>query len=311
MKSRATLTLVSALCLAALLALAVGTVGRTQAAAPGRSEAATVPATYRITAGWGDDDYAANIYTPHAIQIYVGDTINWRNNSLLEPHTISFGPAPLLAKLAKDSLLPVPQKAGPPQLTLNPQIAMPTQSRTYAGSGYANSGFLTKGKSWSLTFTRPGVYRYYCLIHYPGMFGKVVVHPRPTRSHIYQVQTGYGPADKSPVDAFFPDNLRIHAGDTVRWTAGFHSVAFGPQSLLQQLRKQFILPVPQKNGPPHLVLNPRVAFPTGAKTYDGTGYWTSGLLVNGPVQLTFARPGVYKYACLVHPGMDGTITVLP
>ena len=27
--------------------------------------------------------------------------------------------------------------------------------------------------------------------------------------------------------------------------------------------------------------------------------------------LTFTKPGVYKYYCLVHPGMAGTITVLP
>jgi plastocyanin len=26
--------------------------------------------------------------------------------------------------------------------------------------------------------------------------------------------------------------------------------------------------------------------------------------------LTFTKPGVYKYYCLIHPGMAGTITVL-
>jgi plastocyanin len=38
-------------------------------------------------------------------------------------------------------------------------------------------------------------------------------------------------------DAFFPDNLRIHVGDTVRWSSGFHTVAFAPASVIQRLRK--------------------------------------------------------------------------
>jgi plastocyanin len=167
----------------------------------------------------GRRDYAANIYTPNRIQIYAGDTVTWRNNSLLEPHTISFGPAKLLAQLARDLVTAVPQRTGPPQLSLNPQAAFPTRSTTYDGSGYANSGLLNKGQSWSLTFTKPGVYRHYCLVHYLGMAGTVVVRPRPTRAHLYLVQSGYG-TDRSYADAFFPDHLRIHVGDTVEWSSG-------------------------------------------------------------------------------------------
>ena len=37
-------------------------------------------------------------------------------------------------------------------------MALPTPAQTYAGMGYANSGLLTNGKAWSLTFTHPGTY---------------------------------------------------------------------------------------------------------------------------------------------------------
>jgi plastocyanin len=311
MKSRTTVSILTTLALAALLSLSLAAFEGAHAASPSTSAAATVPTTYKITAGWGNDDYAANIYTPSTIHVYVGDTVTWRNNSLLEPHTISFGPASLLAQLAKNLVAAVPQKEGPPQLTINPQVAFATPLKAYSGKGFASSGMLNKGQSWSVRFTRPGKYAYYCLIHYPAMSGLVVVSPRPTTAHTYLVRSGYGGPTKSAVDAFFPENLRIHVGDTVRWSPGFHTVAFAPASEIQQLRQQFILPVPQKTGPPTLMVNPKTAFPSGGSTYDGTGFWNSGLLESGPTQLTFTKPGVYHYGCLIHPGMDGTITVLP
>jgi hypothetical protein len=78
--------------------------------------------------------------------------------------------------------------------------------------------------------------------------------------------------------------------------------------------------MPQKSGPPLLVFNPKVAFPTGGATYDGTGFVNSGVLVlNVPpgskappsFKLTFTKAGKYTYVCLLHPGMDATITVVP
>jgi plastocyanin len=311
MTSRTKLTLVSLLTLSAMLAVALGSLRLTQVAA--QQSGPTTPTRYLVTAGWGNDDWTANIYTPQKLNIYVGDTVTWRVGGLLEPHTITFGPWTLLRKLAQNSVVPMPQKQGPPQLVLNPRFAFPTPAHSYAGMGFANSGFLTKGRSWSLTFTRPGIYRYYCLIHFPGMSGVVVVHPRPGQSHIYTVAAGYG-SDTSAADAFFPDHLTIHVGDTVVWRGGFHTITFGPPALLRNLRQHLVVPISQKNGPPHLTLNPRVAFPSGGTSYSGSGLVNSGLLItqaHNSFRLTFAKAGVYHYLCLVHPGMDGTIRVLP
>ncbi len=293
-----------------LFRVVVVTILATLSLAAGHAGAAT-PATtpvhhYVITAGWGDDDYAANIYTPHTLQIYAGDTVTWRINGLLEPHTISFGPMSLLGNLAKNSIKVVPQKAGPPQIMVQPQIAFPTPSRSYSGTGFVSSGLLTRGKSWTASFPKAGTYHYHCLLHFPGMAGTIVVHPRAAGT---TVQTGYG-SDRSKVDAFFPENLTIRAGTTVTWTPGFHSVTFTSLSTAQSLRQHFIVPVRQPNGTIVLTINPRVALPSGGKTYTG-GFWNSGLLVQGPVHLTFTKPGVYHYHCLIHPGMDATITVTP
>jgi len=295
-------------------ALSLGGTDATYSAAPRQSVAPTSPHHYIATVGYGADDWAANIYSPHRINIYVGDTITWINRGLLEPHTVSFGSMTLLRKLFQQIVLATPQSSGPPQLALNPMLALPTHRATYDGAGYANSGFLREGQKWTITFTRPGTYRYHCLVHFLGMFGVVVVNPRPRAAHTYLVRTGYGSETTSAADAYFPEALTVHVGSTVTWTgAVFHTVTFAPATLIDQLRAQFIVPVPQKAGPPKLTLNPRVAFPTGGTVYNGSGILNSGILrpPHNQFVVTFTTPGVYHYGCLVHPGMDGTIQVIP
>jgi plastocyanin len=282
--------------------------------------------TYDVTAGYGDDDFAANAFTPEIVKVYVGDTVRWHAGGLLEPHDVAFGPLRVLGALAAQLQVVTPQKGGPPLVTVGPQVAFPSPRTTYDGTGVAHSGILQKGagptSTWSLTFTKPGIYRYYCLFHTDpaasatSMSGVVEVMARPTAAHIYHVTGGYDNGTPRDVaDAFFPEDLTIHAGDTVVWSpGGFHTVAFGPPTLITQLRHSLITAVPQHSGPPTLVYNPRIIFPSGGSTYDGMGFVNSGLLIAPKphtFSLTFTKPGVYKYGCLIHPGMDGVITVLP
>lgn len=267
-------------------------------------------------------------YTPKYLDVTVGDKVTWRSIDELEPHTVSFGPLALLKDLTrKDQLVSVPQKAGPPLLAFNPKVALPTTSDTYDGTGYANSGVMAGGRSWSLTFTRPGMYQYVCLIHGMVMAGFVIVHPaQPRHSTLYHVMAGDGPqaagdqANATTNDAFYPYQLTIHVGETVQWMGGFHTISFGPAAMLMQLQKSFVMPTPQRNGPPLFVINPKAAFPSGGATYDGTGFVNSGILpftvpkgstAPPSFKLTFTKAGTYRYVCLVHPGMDGSITVIP
>ncbi len=312
------------LALATLLILGLGGARITQAAVSHQASAPTSPATYTVIAGFGDRGGAVNAFAPQVIEVYVGDTVTWKIGGALEPHTVSFGPQKLLDKLAAGIIAPVPQKAGPPLITLDSQVAYPTMGHSYAGTGLANSGFLIgKGKSWSLTFTKPGTYHYYCLIHYfPGMpaqsmGGEVIVHLRPASAHHYIVSMGSAQDTiTNGYDQFNPRHLTIHAGDSVTWIGAFHTVTFGPEAELQAVEQHFVVPVPQKAGPPLLTINPKAALSSGISTYSGTGWVNSGFLTpqanGGPAKytLTFTKAGTYGYDCLVHPGMDGTITVL-
>jgi plastocyanin len=300
-------------------------------AAAGRNLASqTIPPEHTVLVGEGQLEVSQGSwlgFAPKYLDITAGDTVLFKDVDALEPHTVSFGPMAMLKDLAgKDQFVPVPQKSGPPVLAFNPKVALPTQGTTYDGMGYANSGILQDGKSWTLSFTTPGTYEYICLIHGVIMNGYVIVHAAQPRGTMYIVQAGDGQkssADQTNstiFDGFYPLALTIHVGDTVEWIGGFHTISFGPAALLKQLSANLIVPVPQKSGPPALLLNPKIAFPSGGHTYDGTGFVNSGILaLQAPpgstappsFKLTFTKAGTYTYYCLVHPGMDGTITVMP
>jgi plastocyanin len=47
-------------------------------------------------------------------------------------------------------------------------------------------------------------------------------------------------------------------------------------------------------------------------TYNGTGFFSSGLISGDPYaeySLRFSKPGRYRFACLLHPPMVGTLVV--
>ena len=307
-----------------LISLAPGVITRAAQVHGGVRATLSAAATHVVWVGFGGDRGGeAIIFTPKYIDVTVGDTVIWRDADGLEPHTVSFGPMATLKKLAQNNITPLPHKL----LGLNPKVANATLGNTYDGTGFANSGFLTKGKTWRLTFSKPGTYHYLCLIHGEPMDGYVLVHPhpRPAQGKLYIVQAGDGQMagnDKFNMtgnNAFFPQRLTIHVGDTVEWIGGFHTVTFGPEALRGQLENKFLMSMPQTSGPPLLVFNSKVAFPSGGSTYNGTGFVNSGILfLRAPqnskapptYRLTFTRPGTYEYDCLVHPNMEGSITVL-
>jgi plastocyanin len=112
--------------------------------------------------------------------------------------------------------------------------------------------------------------------------------------------------------AFFPDPLTVLVGDSVQWTVeGAHTVTFLGEGGTAAGLPQFVAGGPIPGG--------RMAgpgfFPAGPEgPYDGGGVRSSGRPAargGEPYKLTFTAAGVFPYLCLVHPGMNGSVTVVP
>ena len=145
--------------------------------------------------------------------------------------------------------------------------------------------------------------------------------------------------DTIDVLAFFPQNIRIRAGDTVTWKqnsdAG-HTISFVGSYPGQGGADIFLLPgetVPSPNlpmpGEPGVTyLNPVRGLPypgpevfSGTYAYHGDGFISSGRLASKPqtpgvterfnFSLMFDQPGSYRYLCLTHADqMQGVVEVL-
>jgi plastocyanin len=127
------------------------------------------------------------------LTVKAGDKVNWKweKNPAGAPHTVTF----LSGAEAPGFVVPEPQPAGPPKLFVNPQFLVPAPlpPAPYGGTGYYNSGLLIAVPAgpppgappgarppppveFTLAFTKPGIYKYLCLLHDPsGMNGTITV----------------------------------------------------------------------------------------------------------------------------------------
>ena len=146
---------------------------------------------------------------------------------------------------------------------------------------------------------------------------------RPTRNAdgtwTHTVLLGY---DKGQIGLmrFFPSRVRVHAGDTVTWAMGAHSMAPHTITFLNGMAEPELgTPVPQQNGSVVLYVNPEVLFPAQpAPTLLRAGLYSSGLLQPAPgttysLVVGATTPGPLRYLCLLHDtsGMRGRLVVLP
>lgn len=132
------------------------------------------------------------------------------------------------------------------------------------------------------------------------------------------------------VNAFFPRSVAVHEGDSLNFKiAGFHAVNFlaagdavpglaipAPGGLTHAGMKDAAGKDFWFNGQPQLILNPTlVAGTPSGGAYDGsTAVYSGAPLAEGPpkpwkVKLT--KAGTYTYYCIIHPGMKGTVKVVP
>jgi plastocyanin len=126
----------------------------------------------------------------------------------------------------------------------------------------------------------------------------VLLVPAFTSAQDWRVQVGAQSKDKgTQVIAFLPNELWIHAGDSVAFlikTDEPHTVTFLTPN---QVRLPFSVGCPGTT-------------PTGSAE-NGTSCVNSGPLVNGQGYLvTFPEPGDYKLVCLFHQNMTAMVHVL-
>jgi plastocyanin len=290
------------------------------AAAPGGPGAARAAQPLGVRAGAGEAGYAVNTFLPANLTVPAGGSVRW-DFPWFEPHSVTFGTP----------------STGAPQSTPSPA--------TYEGTGFLTSDLIFgPGKSYEVTFPRPGTYAYSCYFH-ANMRGAVTVVTVGTAADSQSAADARGAAEynaavaelkgmaaalgnRTPAPAaregqvivpvvvaletrsgdvqqYFPAAISVHANEAIEWKSLVHTphtVTFGPFP-----------------GGAILAGNPAVDNPSvPAAAYDGTGFWNSGVIgVDRPAGLTFtmtfSKPGVYRYYCIMHEsqGMVGTVTVLP
>lgn len=132
--------------------------------------------------------------------------------------------------------------------------------------------------------------------------------------------------DHAAINAFVPRTLRVRVGEPIKWKimGSDHTITFRVPRYFPPV--EFL-----KDGT--VRLNPKLEPPAGGApkppkdetatkvdggTYDGRGFWSTGLLGPCPecgggdyleYTLRISRPGTYQYACLLHPPMVGTVVV--
>ena len=277
--------------------------------------------TWKVTIGGETPDHRiqAQLFAPSTITIDAGDTVTWTMGAAFD-HTVTF----LGASRPPDLFIPENNR----KLLLNPLVALPQGLKTYTGKGIANSGVLMeKGKSYSLTFTKPGSYAYVCMLH-PGMTGTVVV--RPAGSPLPMNQAAYdkkgaqqvaaaitkgqallasakvtkskgakGTVYASPmlgslashasVIGFAPEMITVKAGDTVRWVMKDPIELHTVTFSGSEPTPEFLVPEPQPKGPPKFYFNSKGVYPAGGPVQKGSGLYNSGFMnLNSPGPKTYS-----------------------
>ncbi len=97
-------------------------------------------------------------FNPRDITVRVGDMVTWKNTSK-DIHTVTGDPA----RVSKKENVSLPQGARP-----------------------FHSGEIQPGKTWQMSFTIPGTYKYVCTFHEEhGMMGTIIVKPASTEPSPY------------------------------------------------------------------------------------------------------------------------------
>jgi plastocyanin len=148
--------------------------------------------------------------------------------------------------------------------------------------------------------------------------------PQPAKAQrTWYASVGAETRDKAgQADAFLPNEVWINAGDSIQWN---WQPKNEPHTVTLLAPAETRPTPPPPIGPP---FGPPVGPPFffgkecpspnpyngGAATYDGSACVSSSVLTGGAAPstftVTFPNPGNYKFICLIHTNMNGTVHVL-
>ncbi len=135
---------------------------------------------------------------------------------------------------------------------------------------------------------------------------------------------GYHSAEQYTValDEFVPKEITTRRGEPVTWTiVGAHTVSFDVPRYVPiytvsrsgTVRRNPVVDRAAGGSPKAPPVDfERETYRIDGGTWDGSGFISSGLLGSEPYSLytlRFSKAGRYRYACLVHPDMVGTVIV--
>jgi len=136
---------------------------------------------WTAAAGAGEGQGRVMQFLPNPLEIKAGDSVKWIIQSPGEPHTVTFVGSDATAP---EDIKPGKFADGRPKLSVNPQTMLPQGGTSFDGTGYMNSGYMGIPEiglpmEFTATFTTPGEYLYYCVLHGDakgnGMTAKLVV----------------------------------------------------------------------------------------------------------------------------------------
>lgn len=274
--------------------------------------------TLNVDAGAGQDGNWTNLYLPSSVTVETGTTVQWTIKSG-EVHSITF-------ILGQPPAEPVATPSGG---------SIPDET-------FVNSDLIPPGATYDVTFTAPGEYQYFCIIH-PNMTGTVTVVD-PGSAGAAGVDNNESAAARGAAEAYSasfeanannaallarPLQVTPKAGGQREYTV----ILGGETKLSQQnimypsqlnlragdsvkFKNEVAVPHSATFGAPPPADPFTVPASKAGAAVDGTGFVHTGILLaipdpTSPTEfvLNFPKAGTYQYACILHPEMTGTITV--
>jgi plastocyanin len=131
--------------------------------------------------------------------------------------------------------------------------------------------------------------------------------------------------DNATINEFIPRNVKAKVGEKITWVQiGGHSISFNVPEyfpIIQVLKNGTVRRNPKLDPPaggapeipdPEESDGPPKPLVIDAGSWNGRGFWSSGVFYSESFtaySLRITRPGTYKFACLIHPPMVGTLVV--